>query len=367
MGEESRKTELLVGLFLLIGIALLAILVLQFSGVQEALKEKYALTVKFPSAAGLVQGAPVKLGGATIGEISRRPQLNETFNGVNIELEIFSEYQIPTGSEFLVGTSGLMGDKLMEIRPPKPEDMTGTYVSQGSVLEGGGASGFGAIEDAAVSLTAKTQVVLADVEVALERLTSAISSLDSGFLGEKNAMHFAQTLSGLDAAISKIDQNLLADENLEHVKGMVAGFRETADNLKTATESVGPALAKIGPTIEKLEPSIAKLEGTLDEFSEAAEEIKGTALAATAVIGEFEQGDGLLPALVSDPQLKSQFSGLVSNFKRHGVLGYRDSAPKYVPPGNSVPAAETSSRPSGTNRANPDSRRKGWFPFFRKN
>ena len=82
MIDESRKTELGVGIFLFVGLLLLGVLILKFSGLRETLKDSYEISVTFPSAAGLVEGAPVKLGGAAVGEIAEKPVLNDTFTGV---------------------------------------------------------------------------------------------------------------------------------------------------------------------------------------------------------------------------------------------------------------------------------------------
>ena len=43
---------------------------------------------------------------------------------------------------------------------------------------------------------------------------------------------------------------------------------------------------------------------------------------------ELRSGDGLLPALMKDPELKDEFKTLITNLRQHGVLFYRDSAGK---------------------------------------
>ena len=334
MGDESKKTELLVGLFLFVGLVLLGGLILQFSGVRESLKEKYTLSVTFPSAAGLVKGAPVKLGGASVGEVSKRPMLNEQFNGVVIEMEIFAEYQIPQGSEFLIGSSGLMGDKLLEIKAPKPEALTGSYLKAGAQVAGRGTSGLGAIEEAASSLTEQAEGLLADVELAVQGLTKAIDNFNSGFLAKENAENFSEGLEGLNGSIDKFENKVLGDENLDNVATALEEFRGAAEELKKGVEALRPALEKVDPAMEKLEPTMAKLDETLEKIGEAADALKGTANAATGQIEGAFSGDGLLPALFEDEQLKGEFSALVSNLKKHGVLGYKDSPPNPPAPAN---------------------------------
>jgi len=361
MDEENRKTELLVGLFLFVGLALLGVLILQFSSVKESLKEKYQITLNFPSADGLVQGAPVKLGGATIGEIATRPRLNSTFNGATIDLEIYADFQIPENSIFQIGSSGLMGDKLLEITPPPPEEITGNFVSAGAVITGGGPSGFDAIEDAALRISAQTQVVLKDVQVALKTLTGAIQKVDDGFLDEENAKLFKETLTKLSEAVGKVDQGLLADENLTNFSETLTDLRAAAANIKDGSSEFSPALAKIGPAIDKLNPSLGKLEGVVDKLGTTADAITAAADTAQSTLSGATTGDGLLPALLEDPKVKAEFSGLISNLKRHGVLGYKDSAPGYTAPDEEGGTEGT--QPRGTNRE--ASRPRGRWPWNR--
>lgn len=326
MGDDNRKTELLVGLFLLVGLLLLGVLILQFSGVREALKEKYKLSISFPSAAGLVQGAPVKLGGATIGEVAQKPRLNETFNGVVLDLEIFSEYQVPEGSDFVIATSGLMGDRLLEIRPPDPDKLTGAFIPGGSALRGKGTSGLGAIEDAAVALTAKTEAVLEGVEEAIELLAEAVRNLDAGFLRDENAESFKQSLSGLNEAIETINSKILSDENIDSVEGILGGFEETTGSLRDGADSFGEAMDKLGPVVEKLEPSAENMEVALAKIGEAADSFSDTADVIGSKVASLDQGEGLLPALLADEELRRDFTALISNLRRHGILKYKDQA-----------------------------------------
>src|SRR5256885_11567797 len=69
--NQSEKTlELKVGAFVVVGLAVLAALVVQFGRVGEGFKTYYGLTVRFPDASGLLKGSDVLLAGAKIGRVS---------------------------------------------------------------------------------------------------------------------------------------------------------------------------------------------------------------------------------------------------------------------------------------------------------
>jgi ABC-type transporter Mla subunit MlaD len=119
MEERDKKTELLVGLFLTVGLIMLSLLVLQFGSVRDLFKGSYFLSVSFPNASGLKEASPVVLAGKRIGKVKNKPRHNETYTGVIIDLEIFEGEKIPSGSTFTVTTAGLMGTLSLQSTSPK--------------------------------------------------------------------------------------------------------------------------------------------------------------------------------------------------------------------------------------------------------
>src|SRR3954466_11961676 len=110
MSEQDRSLELKVGIFVAIGLTILAALVVQFGRLGEGFKNYYGITVHFPDASGLLKGSDVLLGGAKIGHVSGPPGLVASGRGVDVPLRIFDYAKISTGSVITVGSSGLLGD-----------------------------------------------------------------------------------------------------------------------------------------------------------------------------------------------------------------------------------------------------------------
>src|SRR3954462_13383697 len=108
---NEKALELRVGLFVVVGLAALAALVVQFGRVGEGLKTYYGLTVRFPDASGLLKGSDVLLAGARIGRVSGGPRLAQSGQGVDVPLRIYDYVKIPVSSKFTVGSSGLLGDR----------------------------------------------------------------------------------------------------------------------------------------------------------------------------------------------------------------------------------------------------------------
>src|ERR1700736_1136912 len=118
--NQTEKTlELKVGTFVLVGLAVLAALVVQFGRVGEGFKTYYGLTVRFPDASGLLKGSDVLLAGAKIGRVSDGPHLVSEGQGVAVPLRIYDFVKIPVGSKFMVGSSGLLGDRFVTVWVPQ--------------------------------------------------------------------------------------------------------------------------------------------------------------------------------------------------------------------------------------------------------
>src|SRR5437763_15078017 len=114
----DKTLELKVGAFVLVGLGVLAVLLVQFGRLGEGFQHYYPLLVKFPDASGLLKGSDVLLSGAKIGYVSGGPRLAESGQGVDVPVRIFDFVKIPAGSRFTIGSSGLLGDRIVAVSAP---------------------------------------------------------------------------------------------------------------------------------------------------------------------------------------------------------------------------------------------------------
>ena len=141
MDQQDRGLELKVGIFVAVGLAILAALVVQFGRLGEGFKTYYDLTVHFADASGLLKGSDVLMGGAKIGRVSGQPRLVLNERGVDVPLRIYDYAKIPVGTSFTVGSSGLLGDRFVQVAPPGGQPKA--YVAKGARIEGTREKGIG--------------------------------------------------------------------------------------------------------------------------------------------------------------------------------------------------------------------------------
>ena len=82
MNRHERGLEFKVGIFVFVGLAMLAALVVQFGRLGEGFKTYYTITVRFSDAGGLLKGTDVLLAGARIGKVAGGPKLVREGDGV---------------------------------------------------------------------------------------------------------------------------------------------------------------------------------------------------------------------------------------------------------------------------------------------
>src|SRR5271156_1543487 len=109
--KQSANLETKVGIFLMLGIGLICTLIIIFGEVPDLFKPTYALTVEFPDASGLLKGSDVYLAGATIGKVTSDPKYIPDTQEVEVHLKIDQSVQIRQDASYMIGDSGLLGDR----------------------------------------------------------------------------------------------------------------------------------------------------------------------------------------------------------------------------------------------------------------
>ncbi|MEZ5303407.1 MAG: MlaD family protein [Verrucomicrobiales bacterium] len=325
MPAREKRTELLVGIFLFIGLVLLGGIIVQFGGFRDRLRETARFELVFTDASGLVRGAEVRLGGAKIGRVvgwqpaAQRPGERRDRAG-----RYFHRLQIPADSAFGIGTSGLLGDKYVDIRPPA--EPTGAFLQPGSRLEGSAGAGLDQLGSTADRLSRRAESMMGEIELALADLRGLIRKIDQGLLDDENLANLKSSLAKLNTTLERLDTEIVTDENAASIKASLANFEEASASLKGTAEKLEPAADEVKPLLEDGRAAIAKVGPAAEELGATAAELRQTAAAATELLNEVGDGPGLLNALAKDAKLRGDFEALIENLRRHGILFYKDRA-----------------------------------------
>lgn len=114
----SRKSEIMVGIFVLLTVA--AVLLLSLKVVNQGIQSNgptYTLKAKFDNIGGLKTRSSVKVGGVTIGRVESITLDNDDFTPIVI-LSISQEYSsFPETTSVSILTSGLLGEQYIGLQP----------------------------------------------------------------------------------------------------------------------------------------------------------------------------------------------------------------------------------------------------------
>ena len=300
--RSDKGLELKVGAFVLVGLAVLGVLLVQFGRIGEGFQDYYGLLIKFPDASGLLKGSDVLLAGAKIGHVSGGPRLAESGQGVEVPVRIFAFVKIPAGSRFTVGSSGLLGDRFVAVT--SPQRIAQEFIPRNSVIEGTRETG---IDD----LTKEGGLLVTDLRAAVQNANTALS---------------------------RLNDEALSPANLEHIKSAI-------ENLNTVTSSLAVSTQKVDGVIDKASQTMDSSKKAADDVQVAISDARKTIQAATELIQKASTGKGALATLLSNQEFANDLRALVSNLRSHGVLFYRDSAAKEEARANERQQTPTRRRP----------------------
>ncbi len=111
--QSNATRDLVVGLFVLLGLLALSYLSLQVGGVELSSGEKIVLEATFDDIGGLSARAPVRVAGVKIGQVSG-VDLDEDLRAT-VRLEVDADVGLSIDSSAAIRTAGLLGDQFIAV------------------------------------------------------------------------------------------------------------------------------------------------------------------------------------------------------------------------------------------------------------
>jgi phospholipid/cholesterol/gamma-HCH transport system substrate-binding protein len=122
--------EMVVGLFLIIGLLCFAYLAIRLGDVGLFRENAYPVKAKFISISGLKEGATVELAGVRIGKVTKIDLDQEEYEA-EVEMSIKGDVKLTEDVIASIRTQGIIGDRFIKITPGGSED----YLQAGMEIE----------------------------------------------------------------------------------------------------------------------------------------------------------------------------------------------------------------------------------------
>jgi phospholipid/cholesterol/gamma-HCH transport system substrate-binding protein len=300
--KQLTWTELRVGLFVLVGLSVLAAAIIYVTSGQ-GFGPKYRLKTFLPEVAGLANGAPVRLDGVEVGNVEGvrltppGPNLARDKNrSVEVVMRVSRKYDeyILTDSTASVVTEGLLGNRYIEIT----RGFTGVPLKDEQEVQG-------VMEKGPTELVARGADVLAD----LRGLSDSLQEMVNGVKQGKGTLG---KLINDDQAYKHLN------DLLEQSDGLVADVRAGKGTLGKFVSS-DEMYGKVGKTLDSVNVILTDVrsgKGTLGKFiydPSFFDEAKQTISNANAVIGDVRAGKGSLGKFVTDDSLFNELKKTSAN------------------------------------------------------
>ena len=330
MSTKEKGRQRTAGLFVLIGLLLLGVLIIQFGRFGDRFKGHYPLYIKFPETAGIIKNSEVRLRGAKIGRVATQPELTlsgGTTSTVKMEMRIRNDIKIPRDSTFKIGSSGLLGDKHIEITPPDEE--TGIYYESGDTVIGIGAGGLDELKSNAEDIAREASQLIKNTRKTFTKIDEALESIKR--IG-----------NSVDVTMNKVNTEFLSKQNLENFQKAIANFEETSREIKGVSRDLKPAVADARETMASIkraadnattliadaQEEIKGIKPALKEVPQAVRNISRAADRAEKTMAAMQNRDGLVGTLAYDEETGTNAKEFMRNLKRYGILRYRDKSTK---------------------------------------
>lgn len=287
---EKSRLEIKVGLFVLIGLALVALLIIQFSKGTSIFRGTYELRLHADNVGGLKPRAAVLLAGVQVGSVSDI-KLADDGKSVTIILKIYKEYEIYHDSRFVIEQSGFLGDEFVSVIPT---------LNQGEILT----------NNASVECEApfNLQEVARGAAGFIERIDETAKKLDASVSDLQRVVLNGQTLTNFSIALN----------NMRAVTEQAFGAVSNINGIITTNGSqIGLAVSNILFFSQQLDHLADSANGILTtngaEISNAVKNVESSTEDLKKVMDDLQSGKGLAGTVLQNEQLATNVQNLTAN------------------------------------------------------
>lgn len=315
--SSHRGTEWKVGLFVLTGFLVVAVLAIKFGKLGSGFQKYYTLTVEFQNASGLLKGNVVYLAGDSVGYAVQAPSLLPDRFAVTVPLRIREGVRIPKNAKFMIGSSGLMGDAFVGVDIPPEADFNDFYQDKAYIV-GSRVKGLG-------DLTGDASDALGELKKRLVELREPIEDVGGRVLSDANIKNLNDTFANLRELSERLkNTSNNFDEAVVKVKTAAGALDEIMVAGKAAMNNVNGVVVSAQGVVKKVDDAASGLKPVLASFTEAAQSAEKTVESARSLLNKANNGQGALGLLLSDKETADNLRALIRNLKTRGVLWYKD-------------------------------------------
>lgn len=346
--KQVRWAQLRVGITVIFATITLCVLIFLMSGTTGLFTKKVTLLFYQDNAGGLRIGAPVRLEGVDIGNVTGIGVVADRgVDPVQIKMKIAGKFQplVKKNATATLNTAGVLGETFVDI---DSRNATGGPVQNGDELKAKDTPSFN-------DVVKSTQGTLENVDVLLQRVDRIVSFIESG-QGSIGKLIYDQELytrlnttlnevQGIVVQISSgkgsIGKLINDDELYNKANASVDKLNGIIDEINNGQGTVGKLLKdpslynNANDTISKANALMTDInagKGALGKFAKDeafAKKLDDTVTRLNSLATKIDNGEGSLGKLANDPSLYNNADQMLVE-TRHLLQGVRENPKKYL-------------------------------------
>ncbi len=319
MRADSR-TKSRVGVIVFSSLLLFAVAVVVIGGRTGFFLSRTSYFARFPNSQGLIGGNQVRLAGVTVGAVQKIEVPKEPGQDLLVSFDIEKRYQhlVRTDSRVEIKTIGLLGDKYLEVTPGSPTKPVLPPDSEIAAFRGAEIdkilAGSGDLVDNVSAVAKSLKTILGRVEKG-EGLVGEVTTDSPN--GRALSSSLRQTLASVNRLVDDVREG-------HGVLGVLIHDQALASKVSSDLEGSLASLHRILGAVEKgtkegdgLVPALLGDPEGKRRFFEMVDSLKGAADGLAGFSKDLEKGNGLLPKLVSDEAFAKQLTEDLHSLTSH--------------------------------------------------
>jgi len=313
-----------VGIFLLLGFVTLGAFIFS-KGILTLRKEGYEIKVAFSFVSGLEPGAPVRVSGVRVGEVRGIEVIYKEKPKVIVTLWLNEKVKLRRGSQILIRSIGLVGDRYIEIMPTSFTDTP--LIGDKDFVQGIDPIpmerlvnlGEDMIRDVSQVLSAANEILSdKEMKISLNKIFKDFLTLTKG--GN-------ELISKINNLVSKTEDSIIAfrnvlETNKKNLETTITNSKQIAINLKNSTEKINKfleiadkgkstfgKLAKDQKLYSDLRSLLAEIETSAISFRRSAEEFN-------IALSKISSEKGTIGKLMSSDELHQEALSLLEEIRK---------------------------------------------------
>ncbi|MDH5404983.1 MAG: MlaD family protein [Candidatus Aminicenantes bacterium] len=285
------RTEIKVGIFVIIGLSILGYLLLKIESLPWVKPEGYTVKVEFSSIAGLETNADVRLAGYKVGKVSH---IRLTDKGtVEVDLMIDPMVKLYSDAKAAVGTIGLLGEKYIEVS-------SGTLTNP-QVLNGGWIEGLA--PTSIDQMVAVMNSIGAEVDNMVHYVRDVIGSEES----QKGIRQFFATWDKLSSTLME-----LSDTNKEKINQAFDRMVLLTDDLRVQVPHIIENIKNFSQSIDDvIEENRADLREGITNIKKVGEQLDESLRTLNEILSRIKKGEGTIGGLVYDDEVRDDVKSTI--------------------------------------------------------